>query len=63
MSGANKFSGQQVGLWAGKWSPVGRVHFKADGAVLGEYGRQELGSLVLAGHLECRQSCGFGNGA
>ena len=51
-----------MGLWAGKWSPVGRVHFKADGAVLGEYGRQGLGSLLLAGHLECRQSCGFGNG-
>lgn len=51
-----------MGLWAGKWSPVGRVHFKYNGGILGECGRQELGSLVIAGHLECRQSCGFGLG-
>lgn len=39
-------------LWVGKWSPVSRVHFKGDGGVLGDYGRQRLGSefyLVVPG--------------
>ena len=37
-----------MGLWPGKWSPIGRVNFKVDGGVLGEYGRQELGSYLVA---------------